>query len=592
MPNKYLVSALTLVLAAALATAAGRPNVLLIMTDDQGWGDITSHGNPQIETPVIDSIAAAGARFDRFYVSPVCAPTRASLLTGRYNLRAGVSGVTRGYENMRSSEVTIAEALRAAGYRTGAFGKWHNGRHYPTHPNGQGFDEFFGFCGGHWQQYFDTELERNGEPVRTSGYITDVLTDAALGFIRAHDGRPWFCYVPYNAPHSPWEVPDKYWNKYGGRGLDERTRCAYAMVEAVDENIGRLLEALDKLGLAEETIVFFLTDNGPNGQRYNGGMRGTKGSVHEGGIRVPLFVRWPGRIEPGTVVEPIAAHIDLFPTILEMTGAARPDGPPLDGRSLWPLLQGKTAGWPERMIFTDRIVNADLSSPRGSVRTQQWRAVRESGRWSLFDMIADPGQGADVAAQHPAELARLRRAFDDWLRDATSAGLDYIPIPIGHPQRPWTELPASEAFLKPAPGEGIDYNGRAGYANTWILNWTSTGAYPQWEVEVLSPGDYDVTVMYNCPAADTGTEFRLAIGGQSVKGKIERAFYPDYEPNNDRVPSDDSHYEQKDWAPLRLGTLRLAPGRATLTIKPISKPGKQVMELKALRVEKAVGNTR
>ena len=177
---------------ASQALAIDRPNVLLILTDDQGYGDVTSHGNPLIRTPFQDQLARSGVRFDRFFVSPVCAPTRASLLTGRYALRTGVHGVTRGYETMRSNELTVAEILQAAGYRTGAFGKWHNGRHMPNHPVGQGFDEFIGFCGGHWNRYFDANLEHNGKPIRTQGYIADVLTDAAIHFMESQREGPWF----------------------------------------------------------------------------------------------------------------------------------------------------------------------------------------------------------------------------------------------------------------------------------------------------------------------------------------------------------------------------------------------------------------
>ncbi|MQY63441.1 MAG: sulfatase-like hydrolase/transferase, partial [Calditrichaeota bacterium] len=296
--------------------SGGRPNILLIMTDDQGWGDITSHGNDVIKTPVMDRIAAEGARFERFYVSPVCAPTRAALLTGRYCLRTGTHGVTRGQENMRSDEVTNAEVFKQAGYATGCFGKWHNGAHYPHHPNGQGFDEFFGFCAGHWNNYFDTTLDRNGQPVETKGYISDVLTNASMAFIEQNRKRPFFCYLPYNAPHTPWQVPDRYFDKYKAKGLDDETACSYAMTECLDDNIGRLLGQLDELNLAGDTIVLFLTDNGPNTDRYNGGMKGRKGSVNEGGVRVPLFIRWPGHIRPGTYVKPIAAHIDLLPTLV------------------------------------------------------------------------------------------------------------------------------------------------------------------------------------------------------------------------------------------------------------------------------------
>ncbi|HEX6984931.1 MAG TPA: sulfatase-like hydrolase/transferase, partial [Planctomycetaceae bacterium] len=216
-----------LALTPALAPAEDRPNVLLILTDDQGWGDIGSHGNEAVDTPNLDRLAGQGARFERFFVDPLCAPTRAALLTGRYSLRSGVHGVTRGHETMRTEEVTLAELFRDAGYATGCFGKWHNGRHYPNHPNGQGFDEFFGFCGGHWNNYFDTTLERNAEPVRTTGFITDVLTDEAIGFVRRNKDRPFFCYVPYNAPHWPPQVPDRYFEKYKARGLDDETATAY-----------------------------------------------------------------------------------------------------------------------------------------------------------------------------------------------------------------------------------------------------------------------------------------------------------------------------------------------------------------------------
>ncbi|GAF95371.1 unnamed protein product, partial [marine sediment metagenome] len=209
---------------------ASRPNVLLIMTDDQGWGDVRSHGNDKIDTPVQDALAAQAARFGRFYVSPVCAPTRASLLTGRYHLRTGTAWVTRGLETMRSEEVTLAEILKQAGYATGCFGKWHNGAHYPHHPNGQGFDEFLGFCAGHWNNYFDTRLEYNSETVTTGGFITDVLTDAAMAFIEKHKDHPFFCYLPYNAPHGPFQVPDRYFDKYKKRGLDDKTAAVYGMV--------------------------------------------------------------------------------------------------------------------------------------------------------------------------------------------------------------------------------------------------------------------------------------------------------------------------------------------------------------------------
>ena len=246
-------------LSASQAQAGERPpNVVLVLTDDQGFGDVRSHGNKLIDTPVHDRIAAEGVRFDRFFVSPVCAPTRASLLTGRYHIRTGVHGVTRGHEIMRADEVTIAELLKGAGYATGAFGKWHNGSQYPHHPNGQGFDEFLGFCAGHWNNYFDTSLDHNGTMVKSDGFIIDTLTDAAIEFIEVNHKRPFFCYIPYNTPHTPWQVPERYWRKYQAKGIDDPAiACAYAMCENIDDNMGRILARLEELEIADDTLFIF-----------------------------------------------------------------------------------------------------------------------------------------------------------------------------------------------------------------------------------------------------------------------------------------------------------------------------------------------
>ncbi|WP_298863866.1 arylsulfatase, partial [uncultured Gimesia sp.] len=501
--------------------AADQPNVLLIMTDDQGWGDIQSHENLLINTPQQDLLAKQGARFDRFYVSPVCAPTRAALLTGRYSLRTGVHGVTRGFENMRADEVTIAEVLKSAGYATGAFGKWHNGRHYPMHPNGQGFDEFFGFCGGHWNRYFDTNLEHNNQPVETKGYITDVLTDKAIQFIKQNKNQPFFCYVPYNAPHSPWIVPDKYWNKYANKGLDDKARCAYAMVESVDDNLGRLMQTLDNFDLTDNTIVLFLTDNGPNSKRYNGDMRGQKGSIHEGGIRVPLFVRYPGKIKPGTVVKPIAAHIDILPTLRDFCGVSPSSGNRVDGKSLVPLLTGSSPEeWPKRMLFADRLFRNSIPGkeiPVGSVRTERWRAAYERNhQWKLYDMLADPGQKKDVSNAHPQVTQKLKAAYTDWFKDVSSQGFEPIPIPVGHPKEKVSSIPANESFLEPEAGKGINYSGKGhnGYANSWLEDWTDSAASAVWHLDILTPGTYSLTLKYTCNAKDVGCEIQTEVANQ------------------------------------------------------------------------------
>ncbi|MEE3220552.1 MAG: sulfatase-like hydrolase/transferase, partial [Planctomycetota bacterium] len=274
------------ILSALDAAAAGRrPNVIVILTDDQGWGDLSLNGNKNLNTPNIDSLAREGARFERFFVCPVCSPTRAEFLTGRYHPRCGVYSTSAGGERMNLDEMTIADTFKAAGYATGAFGKWHNGMQFPYHPNGRGFDEFYGFCSGHWGNYFGPPLDHNGKIVRGEGFVIDDFTNRAIKFIEQHKGRPFFSYLPYNTPHSPMQVPDRWWNKFQGKRLPMRhrdpgredvvhSRAALAMCENVDWNVGRILKKLDELQIADNTIVVFFCDNGPNGSWWNGGMKG------------------------------------------------------------------------------------------------------------------------------------------------------------------------------------------------------------------------------------------------------------------------------------------------------------------------------
>ncbi|MHC5542910.1 sulfatase-like hydrolase/transferase, partial [Singulisphaera rosea] len=301
--------------ATALAADA-RPNIVLIVSDDQGWGDLSVHGNTNLSTPNIDSLARDGALFDRFFVCPVCSPTRAEFLTGRYHPRGGVWSTSTGGERLDLDEKTIGDTFKRSGYTVGAFGKWHSGTQYPYHPNARGFDEFYGFCSGHWGDYFNPPLEHNGRLVRGDGFITDDLTNHALSFIESNRDRPFFCYLPLNTPHSPMQVPDRFFAKFKDAklGLSARgdqpedvdfTRAALAMCENIDWNVGRLLKRLDELKLAEDTIVLYFCDNGPNGWRWNGGMKGRKGSTDEGGVRSPLLLRWPGHVKPGTKVSPI-----------------------------------------------------------------------------------------------------------------------------------------------------------------------------------------------------------------------------------------------------------------------------------------------
>jgi arylsulfatase A-like enzyme len=425
--------------AAPLVRAADppRPNVVLIVTDDQGFGDVRIHGNDKIRTPNMDRIAREGVQFTQFQVCPVCSPTRSSLMTGRYNYRTGVVDTFLGRSLMRPSEVTVAELLREAGYRTGIFGKWHLGDNYPLRAMDHGFDTSVVLRGGGLGQpsdvpgggsYFDPVLFRNGKPERFKGYCSDIYTNEALAFLDRNVSRPFFLYLATNAPHDPLEVAEELVAPYRRMGLDEGTAKTYAMVENADTNIGRVLAALESRRLDRHTIVIFMTDNGPQRPRYNAGMRGVKGSVYQGGIRVPFFLRWPSVTAAGSRVDRIAAHIDVMPTLLEACGVPAPKHH-IDGRSLLPLLRNPGAPWTDRTLFT-QWHRGDAPEPfrNAAVRTQRWKLV--DGK-ELYDLAGDPAEKSDAAASQPQVVTRLRSEYEKWFADVSSQGYDPPRIAIG-----------------------------------------------------------------------------------------------------------------------------------------------------------------
>jgi arylsulfatase A-like enzyme len=555
-----------------------RPNVVVILADDQGWGDLSVHGNVNLQTPHIDSLARDGALFERFFVCPVCSPTRAEFLTGRYHSRGGVHGVTTGAERLNLDEKTIGDAFRAAGYATAAFGKWHNGSQYPYHPNARGFDEYYGFTSGHWGQYFDPLLEHNGQPVRGQGFIIDDLSDHALAFIEGNKGRPFFCYLPYNTPHSPLQVPDRFYDKFQDcpiamRARDPqseelaKTRCVLAMCENIDWNVGRILQKLDDLKLSEKTIVVYFSDNGPNTWRFNGGMKGRKGSTDEGGVRVPCLIRWPGHIQPGTKIRQIAGGIDLLPTLAGMAGIPTVGAKPLDGLDLRPLLLGTAADWPERMIFTHQ-------AGKVSVRTQQYRL---DARGALFDMVADPGQDHDVSGNLPEVAAKLSAAVAAWKKDVLGgSGEDDRPFPVGYPEFPATPLPARDGV----PGGNVRRSAPAPNCS-YFTNWLTTEDKITWDIAVATRGDYEAVAYYTCPEKDVGSTVELSFRGAKIRGKVEPAFDPPFVPDMDRVKRQGESYV-KEFRPLRLGVFHLEQGRGLLTLRAPEVPGKQVMDVRAV----------
>jgi arylsulfatase A-like enzyme len=576
--KQQLLSLVASLLSAAFV-AAGQPNIVVILADDQGWGDLSIHGNTNLSTPNIDSLARDGALFERFFVCPVCSPTRAEFLTGRYHPRGGVWSTSTGGERLDLDEKTGADLFKAAGYATGAFGKWHNGSQYPYHPNARGFDEYYGFCSGHWGDYFSPPLEHNGRPVRGNGYLTDDLTDRALTFVDKNRDRPFFCYLAYNTPHSPMQVPDRFYEKFRQADLKMHhagppkedpamTRAALAMCENIDWNVGRVLRKLDEVKLADRTIVLYFSDNGPNSWRWNGGMKGRKGSTDEGGIRSPLLVRWPGHIKPGTKVVPIAAAIDLLPTLAELAGVPVVVGKPLDGISLAPLLRGRSGDWPDRMIFSHWNGNV-------SVRTQQYR-LDAAGK--LYDLTQDPGQERDLSRDQPDVAKRLAEAVARWKREVLAElTKDGRPFPVGHREFPVALLPARDGV----PHGNVRRSARAPNCS-YFTNWTSPDDRITWDVEVATAGRYEAVVYYTCPAADIGSTVELSCNGSVLAGKVAEAHDPPlYGAANDRVPRAGESY-MKDFKPLRLGILPLNQGRGTLLLRAVRVPGQQVMEVRSV----------
>jgi len=556
-----------------------RPNVVVILADDQGWGDLSINGNSNLSTPRVDSLAKDGALFERFYVCPVCSPTRAEFLTGRYHPRGGVHGVSTGGERLNLDEKTIADTFKAADYTTGAFGKWHNGTQYPYHPNARGFDEYYGFTSGHWGSYFDPPLDHNGKPVRGKGFIIDDLTDHALKFITDNQSRPFFCYVPFNTPHSPIQVPDGFYRKFADANLQFRarnprqedvpfTRAALAMCENIDWNVGRILDRLEELKLADRTIVLYFSDNGPNSWRWNGGMKGRKGSTDEGGVRSPFLIRWPGHIPAGARVPQSAGAIDLLPTLADFAGIPVVSLKPLDGLSLKPLLLGAANDWPDRMIFSHW-------AGRVSVRTQRYR-LDDNER--LFDMEADPGQDRDVSAAEPEASTRLSEARAKWKADLLPALRDdNRPFPVGYPQFPITQLPARDGV----PHGSVQRSAKAPNCS-FFRNWTSTNDSITWDIEVATAGKYDAVIYYTCPAADTGSTIELSFQRSRLQGKVSEAHDPPLRgAENDRVPRKGESYV-KDFKPLPLGTIELESRRGPLTLRALAIPGKQVMDVRAV----------
>jgi arylsulfatase A-like enzyme len=453
-----------------------QPNIILVITDDQGHGPVGRHDHPWIQTPSLDKLYDTSTRFDRFLVSPTCSPTRAAIMTGRHPLKNGITHTILERERMALKATILPQVLGTAGYTSGIFGKWHLGDEEPYQPHKRGFDEvFIHGAGGIGQaykcscadapgnKYFDPVIRHNGSFVKTKGYCTDLFFTSALGWIqKVKDGKkPFFAYITTNAPHGPFIAPPGNTKRLTNLGLSAKTAGFYGMIENIDENVGRLMGKLDEWDLYKDTVLIFMSDNGMTGggsgrgkvgtgkdgkpmMAFNSGMKGQKGSSDEGGVRVPFFIRWDGVLKPGRDIDRIAAHIDILPTLADLAGVEKLPTGQVEGRSLLPLLKNPKAQWKDRHFFTQKARWRTGSEPNDhqwkgfAVRNQRYRLVDKA----LYDMAKDPNQTTDVADKHPEVVKTMRGAYDKFWKEARPLMVNE-DVPMS-PTRPYHVLHAKQ----------------------------------------------------------------------------------------------------------------------------------------------------
>ncbi|MCB1020980.1 MAG: arylsulfatase [Acidobacteria bacterium] len=528
-------------------TAESRPpNIILVITDDQGYGDIAAHGNTMIHTPSMDRLHGESVRMTNFHVDPTCAPTRSAVMTGKYSSRTGVWHTIMGRSIVAADETMLPKLLADKGYATAMFGKWHLGDNHPFLPEDKGFQRVVRHGGGGVQQtpdywgndYFDDTYWADGVPTKYEGYCTDVWFDEALKFIEQNKEKPFFTYLATNAPHGPYLVDEKYSQPYKDKGVASPMAEFYGMIENVDENLGRLDAKLTELGLRDNTVLIFMTDNGTaagvaNPRRpvaegawpgFNADMRGQKGSEYEGGHRVPFFVRWPaGKFGEPRDVETLAAHIDILPTLAEIAEVNLSASLDIDGKSLLPLLRGE-GDWPERTLGVhSQRIDFPERWRKSAMMTQQWRLINGE---ELYDVQGDPSQERDVSGDHPEVKDALRQAYDAWWNHIDERFDEYVAIPIGqgpeatritaHDWHPADEQDSSVPWNQPAIMRNPVTNGH------WVIEVPVAGQYElelyQWDKPAEKTLD---AISARAQVGDVKAEANVPAGATSVKLQME-----------------------------------------------------------------------
>ncbi|CAA6677827.1 MULTISPECIES: arylsulfatase [unclassified Lentimonas] len=525
------LTAIATLLPSASADKNDKPNVIIVITDDQGYGDFGFTGNPVIKTPNIDKLRSEGVLLDNFHVDPTCAPTRSALMTGRYSARVGVWHTVQGRNMLRTREVTMADVFTENGYATGLFGKWHLGDVYPYRPQDRGFQYVLKHQAGgvgqapdYWgNDYFDDTYWLNGKLERFEGFCTDVFFDEGIEFIKANKEEPFFAYISTNAPHSPFYSPLEYSNPYKGNP-DVSIPEFYGMITNIDDNMAKLMATLEEEGLADNTILIYMTDNGTaggvkGGRGYDGGMRGQKTSEYDGGHRVPFILRWPaGQIEPGKSVEHLTAHLDILPTFIDLLGLKAPKVN-FDGSSLRDLLYSDGKEWPERALVVEsqRVVTPEKWR-KSAVMTDEWRLI--NGK-ELYNMVSDPRQAKSVAKQFPEVFDRMRAEYEKFWEDVSQEHDLTSYMVIGSEESPIVMLSSHDWLINRLPpwNQGHIRSGGVAEVSYWAIEVEKAGEYEislrRWPVEAdkgINDGTYGKAFNY--------TQARMRIGDIDVTKEI------------------------------------------------------------------------
>ena len=481
--------------ASASVSSKQKPNVIIVITDDQGTGDLACMGNPYIQTPNIDKFYTDAVRFTNYHVSTTCAPTRGSLMTGRHTNRINTYHTITGRSLLFEDEVTMAQVFAQNGYTNGMFGKWHLGDNYPFRPEDRGFHEVVQHGGGgitqgpdYWaNDYFDDTYWHNGVTQKYEGYCTDVFFSEALKFIETNKDRPFFCYLATNAPHGPLNLPKEYFDKYkDNKNLSEQMQRFYGMITNIDDNFKLLEKKLDALGLTDNTILIFTTDNGTAGGNkvFDAGLKGSKGSEYEGGHRVPLFIRWPnGQLTGGKNIDNLVAHYDLLPTFADLLGFNFNPVKPLDGISLKPLLYPTGQKWPQRILYMDtqRLQNL-VKYKNYAVMDDNWRLINGT---ELYDMRVDKSQKKNVISEHPVVAEKLAAGYEKWWQSFLDEGVDqrFAYIKVGSQKENPSRISAHDMLT-----------GKHGGA--WHQDGASAAsqATGRWKIEFIEDGEYSITL--------------------------------------------------------------------------------------------------